>query len=76
MWNTGQRPANLGKDQDCTDAIRKLAFEYRTRVLQGPVDRNQAAWSWLPSPDAVGGMSIGELLGMKTRAQAQMDGGR
>jgi hypothetical protein len=76
MWNTGLRPANLGKEQDCTDAIRKLAFEYRTRVLQALVDRDRATWAWLPAPEAIGAMSIEDLLAMKTRAQELIGGGR
>jgi hypothetical protein len=73
-WNTGQRPATLDKDQDCTEEIRALAKSYRDRVLQPLVDRDPAAWQWLPGSDAVGTMSIEELLAMKNRAQRLIEG--
>lgn len=72
-WNTGQRPATVKEDQDCSMEIRELAAAYRLRVLQPVVDRAPAQWAWLPSAEQIGQMSIGECLAMKSKAQAQME---
>lgn len=72
-WNTGARPATLKEDQDCTAEIRDLAATYRLRVLQPLVDRAPSEWGWLPSAEQIAQMSIDECLGMKAKAQAQLE---
>jgi hypothetical protein len=72
-WNTGARPATLKEDQDCIAEIRNLAATYRLRVLQPLVDRAPSEWGWLPSAEQIAQMSIEECLGMKAKAQAQLE---
>ncbi len=70
-WNTGQRPPNnptLSEEQ-CVDTIRKLAANYRERALAPLAKQNPQRWAWLPSPEQIASMSIGELLAMKARAE-------
>ena len=47
-WNTGQRPLQVKSEDECTARMQTLAAEYRSRVLQGHVDRAPGAWQWLP----------------------------
>ena len=72
-WNTGERPPQVKDDAECVDPIRRLASEYRSRVLQSHVDRAPGAWSWLPAVDETGQMSIEQCLAMKAKAQAQLE---
>lgn len=70
-WNTGQRPAQITSDDECTNRIRTLAADYRQYYLQPLAARAPGAWQWLPAPDRITGLSVGELLAMKAKADAQ-----
>jgi hypothetical protein len=68
-WLTGQPPAKA-TDENCTHEIQMDATNYRTAVLQAVANRDPARWTWLPTAEAIGRMSIAQLLEMKTHAQS------
>ena len=72
-WNTGERPPQVKSEEECTDPLRQLASAYRSRVLQSQVERAPSEWGWLPSVEQIAQMSIEECLGMKAKAQAQLE---
>ena len=70
-WNIGVPPAQLD-DKDCTEEFRKLATQYREKILGPYVDREPEKWNWLPDASDIRNMSESELLAMKARADVLM----
>jgi hypothetical protein len=59
----------------CTDDIRSQATDY-VGSLDAMRRSDPVAWAWLPKPDAIGQMSVPELMQLKAKADAQARGQR
>lgn len=71
-WDREQKPRGLTRD--CTGEIRDLALTYVRTTLQPLVEKNPAAWRWLPSPEQILTMSVEDLIAMKVRSRTTMRG--
>lgn len=68
-WDDEQDPPS-SVEEHCRDRLRQLAQNYIASELAEEREEDPGAWSWLPSTDEIAGMSSGELLGIKARAEA------
>jgi hypothetical protein len=68
-WEDERQPPDE-VEETCVDRIRDLARLYLRDELAPDREDDPDAWSWLPGEEAIGGMSSGELLDMKARAES------
>lgn len=79
---SGQEPVNCDRywedeeqppdevEKACIERMRDLARLFMRDELAGEREQDPEAWSWLPDTEEIGGMSSGELLDMKARAES------
>jgi hypothetical protein len=70
FWRQGRLPPPNLRDI-CEDPLRGFASLYVSIELKSYVEADPDAWGWLPTPEAILGMSLEELVAMKRRAEEQ-----
>jgi hypothetical protein len=76
-WNHNEfyPTATQPSPSKCTDDIRSQAIDY-VGSLDAMRRSDPVAWAWLPKPDAIGQMSVPELMQLKAKMDAQAKGQR
>lgn len=73
LWNYGEfRPMDPDRrtPNSCAAEIFNQMLTVFDQQLPGLQAKNPGAWSWLPSKDQLSGMSVEQLLSVKSRAAA------
>jgi hypothetical protein len=70
FWRQGRMPPPNLRDI-CEDPMRGFASLYVSFELMPYVEADPEAWAWLPTPEAILGMSLEDLIAMKKRAEEQ-----
>jgi hypothetical protein len=68
-WEDERQPPDE-VEEACVERMRDLARLYLRDELAADREEDPDAWSWLPEEGAIAGMSSGELLDMKSRAES------
>jgi hypothetical protein len=73
LWNYGEfAPAD--SSHPSLDSCRSEIFDQMQQAFTDQIPalraQNPAAWTWLPAPSALNGMSVPDLLTLKTRADS------